>query len=45
VVIDDPFPDPSGLREPSRSPSPVVVKNGEFQDGYLSDDVDIHTMA
>lgn len=45
-MIDDPFDDPKGLKEPSRSPSPIVVRKGEFQDeAYLSDDVDIHALA
>ena len=41
LIIDDPFSDPKGLVEPSRSPSPVVVKRG---DNYLDDDVDINEM-
>jgi peptidyl-prolyl cis-trans isomerase-like 4 len=39
LIIDDPFPDPTGLREPSRSPSPVQGK-----DDYLDDSIDIHGM-
>ena len=41
IIIDDPYPDPKGLKEPSRSPSPVVVRDGE---DYLDDAVDINDM-
>lgn len=26
VIIDDPYEDPKGLKEPSRSPSPIVIR-------------------
>lgn len=51
LIIDDPFPDPAGLKEPSRSPSPVrVTKRDGFnhfdeEEVRLEDDVDINAMA
>ena len=49
LIIDDPFEDPKGLREPSRSPSPIVIKrdlNTKDDDDqvYLDDDVDVNQL-
>ena len=51
VILDDPFPDPKGLKEPSRSPSPVVIRkvngNGDgvsYDLDHLDDEVDLQTM-
>lgn len=48
VVLDDPFDDPKGLREPSRSPSPVIIKrsltNTADESLYLDDDVDVNAL-
>lgn len=48
VIIDDPFSDPKGLREPSRSPSPVVIKrdlkNPTDDSLYLDDDIDVNQL-
>ena len=44
MIIDDPFQDPKGLREPSRSPSPIVIRKG-IDDEYgdrLEDNIDIN---
>jgi hypothetical protein len=49
LIIDDPFEDPNGFREPSRSPSPIVIKkdlNSKDDDDqvYLDDDVDVNQL-
>jgi peptidyl-prolyl cis-trans isomerase-like 4 len=56
VVIEDPFEDITGMRVPSRSPSPVIVKkkkdllSGDQEEDpneypdYLDDDVDLAAM-
>lgn len=48
LIIDDPFDDPKGFREPSRSPSPVVIKsdlqNPAHEELYLDDDVDVNQL-
>lgn len=38
LIIDDPFQDPPGLKEPSRSPSPVAAKEDAQ---YLEDNLDL----
>ncbi len=57
VIIDDPFDDPAGLKEPSRSPSPVIIKKKaniltieEEEDpndypDYLEDDINLQDMT
>lgn len=42
VVLDDPFVDPKGLREPSRSPSPSAER---LQNGRIAADEDIDDTA
>lgn len=53
MIIDDPYEeqDPPGLRVPSRSPSPIVVRQSTIDaNGYeeyedrLEDDVDIEDL-
>ncbi len=47
VILDDPFPDPRGFREPSRSPSPSPdrLKNGRIAADEDIDDTDGKTEA
>ncbi|XP_037818869.1 peptidyl-prolyl cis-trans isomerase sig-7 [Lucilia sericata] len=46
VILEDPFPDPRGFREPSRSPSPSAerLKNGRIAADEDIDDTDGKTM-
>ena len=49
LIIDDPFEDPKGFREPSRSPSPIVIKKDlkskdDDDQVYLDDDVDVNQL-
>lgn len=48
--MDDPFDDIKGMNVPSRSPSPIVARTGNYLDGgdvdeYLEDEVDIEALA
>lgn len=47
VILDDPFPDPRGFRQPSRSPSPSAerLKNGRIAADEDIDDTDGKTEA
>uniref|UniRef100_A0A1I8MWG7 Peptidyl-prolyl cis-trans isomerase n=1 Tax=Musca domestica TaxID=7370 RepID=A0A1I8MWG7_MUSDO len=46
VILDDPFPDPRGFRQPSRSPSPSAerMQNGRIAADEDIDDTDGKTM-
>jgi peptidyl-prolyl cis-trans isomerase-like 4 len=44
LIIDDPFKDPKGFKEPSRSPSPIVIRKGDEDSLYLDDDIDVQNL-
>lgn len=41
LIIDDPFDNPSGLRTPSRSPSPAKNLEDDEEAKYVNDDIDL----